>query len=244
MIKKTLAYSLILLGVLSFNSCKSKKKAAAKNASATITIPPPAPKSGSIKKFSEIITSKAKTDTGLFNVHSLNDRYFYEIPDSLLGREMLAVTRYVKTPTREGTYGGEEVNSQVWRWERSGDKILIKVPSYVNVAAQDSEMYESVNNSNLAPILASFDIKAYSKDSTGFVIDITDLFSKDVQAIGLQQEERTSFRVQRLDESRSYIDTIKSFPLNIEARTAKTYIASAAPGDKTLGSVTIEFNTS
>ncbi len=244
MTKKTLLYSLILLGVFSLNSCKSKKKAAAKNATSAITIPPPKPKPGAIKKFSEVITSKAKTDKGLFNVHSLDERYYYEIPDSLLGREMLTVTRYVKTPTQDGTYGGEEVNSQVWKWEKSGNKILIRVPSYVNVAAQDSEMYESVNNSNLAPILASFDIKAYSKDSTGFVIDVSDLYAKDIPAIGLQQAERTSFKVQRLDESRSYIDTIKSFPINIEAKTVKTYIAAAAPGDKTLGSVTIEFNTS
>ncbi|ADY53400.1 hypothetical protein Pedsa_2861 [Pseudopedobacter saltans DSM 12145] len=232
-----------LISVLAISSCKSKKKTAAKNVS-PIVIPKPQPKPGAFKSFSELIKSNTKRDSGLFNVYYLDDKYYYEIPDSLLGREMLSVTRYAKTPPKDGTYGGEEVNSQVWIWEKVGKKILVKVPSYTNVADKESDMYESVRNSNLAPILASFDIKAYGKDSTSWLIDINDLFAKDVSALGLPQSDKLEYKVQRMDESRSFIDTIKSFPLNIETRTVKTYIATAPPGDASLGSTTIEFNTS
>lgn len=231
-----------MVSLIAISSCKSKKKAT-KNAT-PIVLQKPQPKPGALKAFSEVIKSNAKRDSGLFNVYSLDDKFYYEIPDSLLGREMLSVTRYAKTPPKDGTYGGEEVNSQVWIWEKIGKKILIKVPSYTNVAGKDSEMYESVRNSNLAPILASFDIKAYGKDSSSWVIEVNDFFAKDIAAIGLPQAERLSYKVQRIDESRSYIDTVKSFPLNIEARTVKTYIATAPPGDQSLGSLTIEFNTS
>ena len=231
-----------MVSVIAISSCKSKKKAT-KNTT-PIVLQKPQPKPGALKAFSEVIKSNAKRDSGLFNVYSLDDKFYYEIPDSLLGREMLSVTRYAKTPPKDGTYGGEEVNSQVWIWEKIGKRILIKVPSYTNVAGKDSEMYESVRNSNLAPILASFDIKAYGKDSSSWVIEVNDFFAKDIAAIGLPQAERLSYKVQRIDESRSYIDTIKSFPLNIEARTVKTYIATAPPGDQSLGSLTIEFNTS
>lgn len=233
-----------LLAITAMSSCKSKKKASKNAASAPIVIPKPQPKPGALKAFSEIIKPSSKSDSGLFNVYNVEDKYYYEIPDSLLGREMLSVTRYAKTPPKDGLYGGEEVNSQVWLWEKSGKKIFLKVPSYTNVANKDSDMYESVRNSNLAPILASFDIKAYGKDSTSWLIEINDLFAKDVSALGLPQSEKLDYKVQRMDESRSFIDTIKSFPLNIEAKTVKTYIASAPPGDASLGSTTIEFNTS
>jgi len=243
--KKTLSRLLFVFIVISIftSACKSRKKSS-KTTINPIVIPPPKAKTGTIKAFSEVITSKAKRDTGLFNVYFLEDKYYYEIPDSLLGREMLAVTRYAKTPTKDGTYGGEQTNEQVWLWEKKGNKISIRVPSYGNIATQDSAMSESVRNSNLAPILASFDIKATSKDSSGFVIDVTDFFAKDVPALGLPQSERTTFKVQRLDDSRSYVDTVKSFPMNIEARTVKTYIATNPPDDASIGSVTIEFNTS
>ena len=48
------------------------------------------------KPYKEVITDKAKTDEGLFNVHKVEDKYYFEIPDSLLGREILVVNRISK----------------------------------------------------------------------------------------------------------------------------------------------------
>jgi hypothetical protein len=228
---------------IAISGCAAKKQNKKTAVSATVKPAPPAKKDG-IKPYSEIITTKAKSDSGLFTVHKVDDKYYYEIPDSLFGREMLAVTRYVKTPAVNGTYGGEEINEQVWKWEKRDKQVMLRVPSYTNIAADSSEMYESVRNSNLAPILASFDIKALSKDSNGVVIDVTDFFSKDVSALGLSSDTKTQYKITRLDESRSYIDTIRSFPINIEVRTVKTYIANNPPVDNSLGSVTAELSTS
>lgn len=226
------------------SGCAAKK--AAKKKAATATEKPATPaKKDAIKPYKEVITGKAKSDAGLFTVHKVDDKYYYEIPDSLFGREMLAVTRYVKTPAVDGTYGGEEINEQVWKWEKRDKQVMIRVQSYANVASDSSEMAQSVRNSNLAPILASFDIKALSKDSTGgVVIDVTDFFSKDVASLGLSSETKTKYKVTRLDETRSYIDTIKSFPINVETRTMKTYLANNPPVDNSLGSVTVELSTS
>ncbi len=237
---------LLAVSILSCSAQKNKKKKTGSTATSTTAsgaATPPKPAVG-IKPYKEIITAKAKTDEGLFKVHKVEEKYFYEIPDSLFGREMLVVTRYAKTFTSDGTYGGEELNEQVWMWEKRDKQVMIRVPSYANIAAEGSDMYESVRNSNFAPILASFDVKALGKDSTGVVIDVTDLFAKDVPALGLPQRVKTEFKVTRLDETRSYIDTIKSFPINIEARTVKTYAASSPPGDGSLGSVSMEINTS
>ena len=57
------------------------------------------PKKGDIKPYDKVITKEAITDEGLFKVHQVDDKHFYEIPDSLFNREMLMVSRISKTAT-------------------------------------------------------------------------------------------------------------------------------------------------
>jgi len=85
------------------------------------------------KSYADIITEEAQTDTGLFDVHQIDDKYYYEIPDSLFGREMLIVTRIAKTATGLG-FGGGKQNTQVVRWEKKHKKVLVRVASYINQA--------------------------------------------------------------------------------------------------------------
>jgi hypothetical protein len=237
------------------SSCITKKQAAGSltlkttsstgNATATATLS--AAKKEGIKKFSELI-GKAKRDTGLFNTYKVDGKYYFEIPDSLINREMLVVTRFVKTPAGLKSfgqqYGGEEVNDQVWKWERHDKQIFVRVPSYSVRADSSSDMYQSVKNSNLDAILAAFDIKAYNKDTTGVLIDVTDLYNGDLTAIGLPDNIKKQYKITGIDNSRSYIDTIKSFPVNIETRMLKTYRATESPTDNTNGALTFELNTS
>jgi hypothetical protein len=238
--------ALIFLSGLDYVQAQDRKKPAtpatdpAKPAAPAAATPP---KTG-IKPYKEVITGKAKTDNGLFKVHRLDGKYYYEIPDSLFNREMLVVTRYSRTPTIDGTYGGEELNEQIWKWQRRDKQVMIRIPSYRNIADKNTEMYQAVKNSNLDAVLSSFDIKAINKDSSSVVIDVTDLYAKDVQSLGLPQMIRTRYKITTMDESRSYIDTIKSFPINIEVRSLKTYRASDPPGDKSIGSMTIEIHNS
>lgn len=209
---------------------------------------PAAPKKEGIKPFSEVITAKAKTKAGLFKTHRLDDKWYFEIPDSILNREMLVVTRLAKVPAgvKVGNqqYGGEQLNEQVWQWERRGKQIFIRVPSYSIRAEQNTDMYQSVKNSNLSTILASFDIKAYNKDTTGVVIDVTDFYNGDIMAIGASDALRKAYKTTVYDGTRSYIDTVKTYPLNIEVATAKTYRSAESPTDNTIGAITFEFNTS
>ncbi len=237
---------LIFITVLNNVQAQDRKKP---TAPATEPVKPatstaaPAPKVG-IKPYKEVITDKAKTDKGLFKVHRLDGKYFYEIPDSLFNREMLVVTRYSRTPTIDGTYGGEELNEQIWKWQRRDKQVMIRVPSYHNIADKKTEMFQAVRNSNLDAVLSSFEIKAINKDSSSVVIDVTDLYSKDVQSLGLPQSIRTQYKITTLDETRTFVDTIKSFPINIEVRSLKTYRATDPPGDKSIGSITVEIHNS
>jgi hypothetical protein len=251
-----LCLTTIVIAVIA-GSCKTKKEATAQTvtikttasatgSSATATISP-AKKEG-IKKFSDLIPAKTKADSGLFNTYKVDGKYYYEVPDSLMNREMLVVTRLAKTPTNikvsNQQYGGEETNDQVWKWERHDKQIFIRVPSYSVRADSTSDMYRSVKNSNLDVVLASFDIKAYNKDTTGVVIDVTDFYNGDIAAIGISDDVKKAYKISALDNSRSFIDTIKSFPINTEARVLKTYRSAESPTDNTNAAITFELNTS
>ena len=202
-------------------------------------------KKGEIESYEKVITKDAKTDKGLFDVHIVEDNHYYEIPDSLFNKEMLMVSRISKTATGIG-FGGGKINTKVLRWEKLPKKVLLRVVSYDIVAADSLPVSEAVLNSNFEPVLYSFDIKALKKDSLhpATVIRVNDLFEKDVNALGMPEHYRKEYKVSRLDDSRSYISTLKSYPLNIEARHVKTYVASNPPSNESLGSISIEINNS
>lgn len=241
MFKKLLYYTCVAGMLVSMPSCsilqgKKDDKSASQSKEK--------PKNG-IKPYGKIITKKAKSDEGLFTVHKVDEDYFFEIPDSLFNREMLMVTRIAQTAQGMG-FGGGKQNEQVLRWQRKGDKVNLRVVSYDIAAADSLPIYEAVVNSNFEPILYSFDVKAYKKDSifNTTVIDVTDLFKKDVEAIGLQSRRRKPYKISRLDDSRSYIDTIRSYPENIEIRHVKTYNAGKPPSNSSTGSVSFKFSNS
>lgn len=240
------ALALLTAGLL-LSSCASlgtgSKKEAPAPAKAAQNGPAAKPKQEGPKAFSEVIKKGAVTDEGLFHVHKVDDKFYYEIPDELLGREMLMVSRIARTASNIG-YGGEKNNTQVVRWEKRDNMIYLRRVSYENTADPDQPIYQAVVNSNFEPIILSFKVEALSKDSTGSVIDVTPLFAKDVPAIGLQEGRRKAYQVRRLDDSRSYIESIRSYPLNVEARHILTYDAGNAPSNSDIGSITLELNHS
>jgi len=243
-ITSTIITSLLCLAV-SFSaqaqSKKKKKKAQTEAAQKAAESKPESKKEGP-QPYAKVITAKAETDEGLFKVHKIENKYFYEIPDSLLNREMLMVTRISKTATGIG-FGGEEANVDVLRWQKVNDKLLLRIVSHTITANDSLPIHEAVVNSNFEPILYAFPIKAYGKDST-MVVDVTDFFDKDIKSIGFPLRMRQSYKIQRLDESRSYIDRISSFPMNIETRTVKTYVASEPPTNQSSETITVEISNS
>lgn len=241
MVKKFLFLSLAAGLMLSVGSCSIFE---GKKANASPSEQQKKSKKGP-KPYSKVITESAKTDEGLFKVHHIDQKYYYEIPDSLFNREMLMVTRIAKTAKGIG-FGGGKQNEQVLRWQKKGDRVNLRVVSHEIYAADSLPVHEAVNNSNFEPILYSFDVAAYKKDSlsNNTVVEVTDLFTKDVKALGLQQSRRGSYKISRLDASRSYIDTIRSYPENIEVRHIKTYNANKPPSNSSTGSISLEFSNS
>jgi len=229
-----------VLAMLTVNCASTKQKK--KNASAATEEKQEKSKSD-LKAYDKVITKEAVSDSGLFTVHKVEDDYFYEIPDSLFNREMLMVTRIAKTATGIG-FGGGKANTQVLRWEKKNKKVLLRVVSHEIFAADSLPIHEAVSNSNFEPVLFSFDVKTINKDSTATVVQVNDLFSDDVQALGLPGYYRESYKVRNVDKGRGYIESLKSFPLNIESRHVKTYNAGNPPSNESVGSITVEMSNS
>ena len=243
--KKLISLCILLFAVAPFNSCVSIKEIFKKkpDVSKTTEKPEPKPKKGDILPYVKVITKEAKSDKGLFTVHKIDDQFFYEIQDSLFNKEMLMVTRISKTASGLG-FGGGKQNTQVLRWQKKGKKVVLRVVSHEVFAADSLPVHEAVVNSNFEPVLYTFPIKAFSKDSTATVIEVTDFFNKDVKALGLPSYTRKRYKVSRLESDKSFIESVKSYPKNIEARHIKTYAASSPPSNSSTGTISIEINNS
>lgn len=195
------------------------------------------------KPYDEVITAAAVSDSGLFNLHQVKNDLFFEVPDALLGREMLLISRIAQTPANLSPFlnGGSKVGEQVVRWERHGDKMLLRRMSYQSVANDSLPVALSVQVNNFEPIVAAFAIEALSRDSAGVVIKVNDLFESDVPALsGLSANQRTQFKVRRLDTDRSFIDEAKSFPRNINVRHTMTYEATEPPSNTDTGTISMQ----
>ena len=191
------------------------------------------------KTYSDIITDKAVTDNGLFDVHKIDDKYYYEINDSLLGRDMLMVTRIVKMAT-ELPLSRHKMSEQVLKWEKFDNNILLKQASYSKFANDSLPISIAVSNSNFEPIIASFKISVKNKDKNSYVIDVTSLYKSDVKMFGFPQSTRKSYKISSLDSKLSFIESIRSFPLNIETKHIKTYKSS----DSRNGQISMVLNNS
>jgi hypothetical protein len=234
-------------------------------AGATATGITPSAGSGAFRSgprpYREVITDRARSQRGMLTVHKVDDKYYFELPDSILGKEILAVTRFVKVPWGGGVYGGEEANENVLMFEKGPDnKIFLRVSLNV-VESPDSTkpIFQAVSNSSVDPIAAAFDIRAFGRDSTSTIIDVTDFFRGDNQIVSLDPGTKRRFSLSGLAPDRSYIESMRTYPMNTEIRSVKTFgaagsspfaSASPIPGGNSLpaaqaaGAVTTTINTS
>jgi len=229
--KKTLVV-LLAIGML---GCASSKPPVA----AVETPPSPPKKEGGVKAYAEVITKEAKSDTGLVIIHKVKDKWYYEISKKLLGKDFLMVSSLEKTQMGLG-YGGDEVNEQVVRWEKREDNILLQSIMYATVAADSLPVSYAVKKANFPPILVSFPVAAYTKDSTASVIDVSDVFTSDMAEFSIGKRARTTYQIRRLDPKRSFVESMKAFPLNIETRVTLTYEAGQVPAPaSSLGTISV-----
>ncbi len=196
-------------------------------------------KPGPATKYYEIITDEAVTEEGLFSVHQVDSKLYFEIPDSLLGRELLLVSRIVRAQTGAG-YGGLRLNNYVLRWEKHGEKILLRNVMHQSMADSSASIYKAVRAANFEPIIAAFEIESIGPDSLTSLIEVTDLFTTDMPEFS----PRERFRGRRVDSDRSYIERFRAFPENVEVTNVLTMQSENVPTGGNLRSISMMINFS
>ncbi len=217
------------------------------------------------KPYKKVIDSTAVTQKGLIDVHKVADKYLFEISESLIGKEIMTITRYSKTPAGGGIFGGEEVNRQVVRFEKGQNNTMIlrSITYVIMTPDEDKPITKSVKNSSADPIIGIYDILAYKKDESGkenvaSVIDMTTAFDSDLQTFSLNSISKQLLSIQAFQKDKSFIQFVKSFPINTEIRTTKTFTTVAPqisrnptpkigvdlPAGLDAGVVSMELNTS
>lgn len=223
-----------------------------------------APEKKEPKPYNKVVDSTAVTQKGLFDIHKTTDnKYLFEINDSLIGKEIMAITRFTKTPAGGGVFGGEEVNRQVIRWEKglNNNLLLRSITHVISSPDEDKPIALAVKNSSADPIIGNYEILAFKKEgkeTTGYVIDMTPTFESDLQTFSLDPIKKQLLNIQGFQKDRSFIQKISSYPINVEIKTVKTYnniepklslnptpkIGTDLPAGLDAGVVTIELNTS
>jgi len=219
------------------------------------------------KPYKTIITDKAITKAGFFKVHKVDDKYFFELADSVMGREILVVNRISKAGAEvraAAGYAGDQIGSSVIRLEKGpNNRVFLRKISFSTYSPDSTKaMYQAVRRSNIQAIVAAFNIAAYTPDNKGSVVDVTDYINGENEIFSFSSAAAKSrIRLGNFIGDRSYIENVRSFPTNVEVTTVKTYALTPAPtptpapggpgtpaagsGPNNLtGSATIEVNTS
>ena len=174
-------------------------------------------RNGGIEPYDEVITDEAETDEGVFTVHRLDDKVFYEIPEAELGREFLWVSRIARTTEGVG-HGGQRIGNRVVKWERRGDRVLLTGVSHAIVADEERPIARAVAAANNNTIIKAFSIEALSAEGAP-VIDVTSLFAAEVPEFSA----RSRLQARGFARDRSFVESVTAFPTNIEVRTTHTY---------------------
>ncbi len=176
------------------------------------------------RPYAEVITASAESDEGIFTVHQVDEKVYYEIPERWLGKDFLWVSRVAKAPT-DGGYGGQKVASHVVRWERRGERVYMRDILYEMVADSSESVFRAVEAATLPPVIRAFDVEAVRRDSTAagvvehVVIETTSMVNGEVPEFSPRQR----YDARRFDPDRSFLESIKSFPENIEYEQLMTF---------------------
>lgn len=197
-------------------------------------------------EYEELMKKKGTVMKGLFTVRHIDDKWYFEVPDSLLGRYILCVTRYTAVPQGFGKFAGEEVNEATVYFEKRDYKTML-LRAYVlsQFAKEGDNISKTLQASTIDPIVASFKIIGKNKKKDMSLIEVTNMFMKDNKLMASSSDAPKSLKVGALASDRSFIDTMKVYPINIEVATTRTYgVGSGRMPAAQTGTITLGMNTS
>jgi hypothetical protein len=182
------------------------------------------PKPGELKKYDDVITKDAKSQPGVFTVHKVDDKIYFEIPQDGFNKLMLWQAEVAKGPAGV-TWGGYSLGSRYLRFDRRGNKVYLWQVSFAK-RGDGKAIQLAVDSANMDSIIYSFSVEAEGKDRST-VINATALYTTDIMDLSIKGAVGSGGGI---DPNRSYIDDVKAFPTNIEARSLLTFTGGGGGG--------------
>lgn len=197
-------------------------------------------------EYQKLIKKGGTVRDGLFRVRHIEDKYYFEVPDSMLGRYILCVTRFTAVPQNFGQFAGEEItHSTIYFEKRDTSQIMIRQYVLSHLADNGDNISRTLEQSTVNPIVQSFKVIGQNEEKDASLIEVTSLFNSDNNLMSFSNTDKTTLKVGGLMKDRTFIDTIKVFPTNIEVATTRTYGSSPARSEASrTGTITMAFNTS
>ena len=197
-------------------------------------------------EYEKLLKKGGVTTEGLFLVRHIEDKYYFEVPDSLMGRMLLCVTRFTSVPQGLGQFAGEEITHCTVYFERR-DTAQLLMREYVqsHFSNPEDQISLTLNRATIDPMVKAFKIIGRNEADDASLIEVTPLFKTDSHLTSFPNAMKTQMKVGGLQSDRTYIDTLMVFPQNIEVASTRTYGSSGtnSPAART-GSLTMAFNTS
>ena len=179
------------------------------------------------KKYEEMMKNPLiKTQDGVFKVHRIEDKVYFEIPESKYGKMFLWQAEIAELPKALG-YPGTAAGTKTIRFVRKDKKVQIKdVDVSTRHTGDDKSVKYGVELNSVEPILMTYDIYAEAPDKS-VVIDMTSFYNSDPQDFSVRGAIPGAMGV---DSGKTSIDRIKAFPKNIEVRTQMTFMMAKGAG--------------
>ena len=196
--------------------------------------------------YHKVVKEGGSVREGLFTVRHIKDDWYLEVPDDLLGRMLLCVTRFTSVPQDFKMFGGEEVNRSAVYLEQYNDKTLF-LREYVqsSYADKNDRIAISLKQATVDPIVNKFEIIGRNPDTQAMLINVTKWLMSDNKVTSFSANDRTTLGIGGVMADRTFIDSIKTYPINMEIQTLRTYAMTngKTPASKT-GAATLSLNTS
>jgi hypothetical protein len=169
------------------------------------------------KPYEKVITSEAKTQAGLFKVHHLKGKLYFEIPKELLGKQLVMVATAAQVPAG-ADHAGRSVHEDVIRFTLKENKVYFQTVSHAFVSEPNQPIASAVEASQRDTVLLAFPVEAFSKAGDP-VIEAGRLFTTEVGDFTARQVVGAV----AMDPSRSFVDHTKAFASSLRVDAVHTY---------------------
>lgn len=175
--------------------------------------------------FEKIASESNLVSRGMFNVYAQDGKYYFEIPVSLLQRDMLVVNKLQRVPFElndAGVNRGTNYETQMIRfeWNKEEKKIRVRQSRPLPESPENDAITRSVRDNFISPLIADFKLEACNADSTAVIIQINDIYDGSETSINNVFDNINLGTSAIKDLSR--IMSIKAFPNNIVATSELT----------------------